>query len=153
MKLRIAAGIVTVAVVLVTLTTDVFAAQSKEVVGNWITVDDNDGEKTSILKMWEKNGKLYGKVVRLLAPETPNPVCSECRGKNRDKPIEGMTILWGVTERDGGEWWEGGYILDPENGKVYRVKIRTIQGGSRLEVRGYLGVSLSGRTQIWERAK
>ena len=64
----------------------------------------------------------------------------------------GMDIIWGMTKRDSG-WWEGGRILDPANGKVYGCKLRVTSGGSKLEVRGFLGISLLGRTQTWNRLR
>ena len=79
----------------------------------------------------------------------PNPLCDACSGARRDKPILGMTIAWGLKPQ--GKAWGGGRILDPENGKEYSVKFTPIAGGKKLEVRGFLGVALLGRTQTWLR--
>ena len=79
-----------------------------------------------------------------------DPVCSECKGSRRNQPLEGLNIIWGL-EQDGDEWVDG-KILDPENGKEYSAQLKVTEGGSQLEVRGYLGFALIGRTQTWHRA-
>jgi len=77
------------------------------------------------------------------------PLCDQGRGARRSQPILGMTIAWGLRRK--GEAWEGGRILDPENGKEYSVRMTPVAGGRKLEVRGFLGFSLLGRTQVWVR--
>ena len=72
-----------------------------------------------------------------------------CDGDRKGKPVNGMTILWGL--KKDGDSWANGKILDPHNGKVYSAKMKLVEGGRKLEVRGFLGVSLLGRTQVWER--
>lgn len=119
-------------------------------VGTWRTIDDNTGKPTSIVKIYQADGKLEGKVVKVLeSDQGPHPICKECEGERHNQPVEGMTIIWGV-ERDGEEW-NGGQILDPDNGKTYDVKMSMLEGGSKLKVRGYIGWSLFGRSQVWER--
>jgi uncharacterized protein (DUF2147 family) len=105
----------------------------------------------SIVEIYDAgNGTLSGKVVQLLnSDKGPNAVCDACKGANHDKPITGMVIAWGL-KQDGASW-EGGRIMDPTNGKVYSAKMTPIEGGSKLEVRGYMGFSLLGRTQTWTR--
>ena len=120
-------------------------------VGLWKTVDDNTGKAKSIIRIWEKDGKLYGRIVKLIDPQEPNPLCVECKGKLKNKPVIGMTIMAGLS-KDGDEW-NGGTIMDPENGKTYKVLIQVLAGGKKLKVRGYIGVSLLGRTQHWIRVK
>lgn len=119
-------------------------------VGDWTTIDDETGQPKSVVRISERDGKLYGKILKLIDPPEPNPKCKECSGSKRDQPIEGLEILWGL-EPDGDEW-SGGYILDPKNGKQYRCYIEVLDGGKRLKVRGYIGVSLFGRTQYWKKA-
>lgn len=122
-------------------------------VGRWTTIDDDTGKPTSVVQIWDEGGKLQGRVESLvLKPgEDPDPKCTKCEGERKDRPIVGMVILWGLA-RDGDEW-SGGHILDPDNGSTYRCLLRPAEGGQKLKVRGYLGISLLGRTQIWERAK
>ncbi len=119
-------------------------------VGTWTTIDDETHRPKSIVQIEDVDGELRGKVLQVLASEQgPHPVCSACEGERKNQPIEGMVILWGV-KRDG-DTWSGGQILDPKSGKVYKVKLKPIEGGDKLEVRGYIGFSLLGRTQVWER--
>jgi len=120
-------------------------------VGLWKTIDDATGKAKSLIKIWEKDGAVYGTIVKLIDPSEPDPVCDKCEGKLRDKPIIGMTIMRGL--RPDGDEWGGGTILDPENGKTYKVLIQVVDGGKRLKVRGYIGFSLLGRTQHWVRVK
>jgi len=76
-------------------------------------------------------------------------VCVKCDGSRKDQPIEGMTILWDVSKD--GDVWDGGKIVDPKTGKVYKVKLTLTDGGRKLDVHGYIGFSLIGRSQVWER--
>ncbi|HEX7816313.1 DUF2147 domain-containing protein [Dyella sp.] len=119
-------------------------------VGTWRTIDDTTHKPKSIVEISEVNGQLQGKVLQVLqSDEGPHPVCKACDGERKDKPIEGMVILWGV--KQDGDVWDGGKILDPKNGKTYKVKLQTTEGGKKLDVHGYIGFSLIGRSQIWER--
>lgn len=128
------------------------AAEPESPAGTWKTIDDKSGHAKSIVQITERDGELTGKVVKVLESEYgPHPICKECTGERKDQPIEGMTILWGV--RHNGTVWNGGEVLDPKNGKIYRAKLTPNEGGKKLEVRGYLGVSLLGRTQTWIREK
>jgi uncharacterized protein (DUF2147 family) len=122
-------------------------------VGRWKTIDDATGEEKSIVQIWIEDGVLFGKIDSLFIKEgeDPYPVCDECKGENKDKPILGMTIVWNMKE--GKEYWQGGKILDPENGKVYGCKLKVIENGKKLEMRGFLGISLLGRTQYWIRVE
>lgn len=121
-------------------------------VGTWKTVDDKTGHAKSIVQIAEQGSELQGKVVRVIESDRgPHPTCVACEGERKGKPIEGMTIMWGV-KKDGNSWG-GGSILDPQNGKTYSVKLTLADGGKKLDVRGYMGVSLLGRTQTWQREK
>lgn len=124
-------------------------AESMSAEGNWRTIDDATGEAKSIVRIWNDGGELKGDIVELLNPSEPNPVCSECKGGRRNQPLEGLNILWGL-QQDGDEWVDG-KIVDPQNGKEYSAQLKVTEGGSQLEVRGYLGFALIGRTQTWER--
>lgn len=119
-------------------------------VGTWTTIDDTTHKPKSIVQITENGGKLEGKVLEVLQSEQgPHPVCKECDGSRKDQPIEGMTILWDV-EKDG-DVWDGGKILDPKSGKIYKVKLSVTDNGQKLDVHGYIGFSLLGRSQVWER--
>lgn len=121
-------------------------------VGRWTTVDDSTHKPKSVVLVWEEDGKLLGKIESLILEpgEDPAPKCDKCEGERKDQPIIGMVILWGLT-RDGKEW-SGGKILDPDNGKTYRCLVEPVEGGAKLKVRGYIGISLLGRTQVWVKA-
>lgn len=121
---------------------------AQDVCGEWKTIDDKTGNEKSIVKIYEKNGKIYGKIIELLNPSEPNPMCTECPGQLKGKPITGMIILIGFEEKKGK--WEGEKsLLDPENGKLYDGKIWVKDG--ELQVRGYIGMFY--RTQTWFRVK
>lgn len=117
-------------------------------VGLWKTIDDETHEARAIVAISEENGVISGRIVRLFRKpgEDPAPLCEKCSGARERKPVIGMTILWNL-RRDGAVW-DGGEILDPEEGKTYRCKLAI--DGDKLEVRGYIGISLLGRTQVWQ---
>jgi len=124
-------------------------AQSMESpVGLWKTIDDDTKQAKSLVRITEAGGVLTGKVEKILTEKT-DAVCDKCDGDLKNKPVQGMTILSGL-KKDGGEW-TGGKILDPNNGKVYDAKVKLVDGGKKLEMRGFMGVSLLGRTQTWLR--
>lgn len=128
--------------------TNINYAQS--VIGKWKTIDDETGQEKSIVEVYEKNGKIYGKIIEVLDKDKKNKKCTACEGDDKNKPIEGMVIIKGLT-KDGAEY-SGGKILDPSNGKLYKCYI-TLEGNSKLKVRGYVGISLLGRTQYWIKIK
>lgn len=124
------------------------ALMSQTIVGKWKTIDDETGKAKSIVKIYMKDGKAYGKIVDLIDPDEPNPKCTECTDHRKDKPMIGMNIITGLTKE--GDKWEGDKaILDPENGKIYDCKIWT-EGSNKLKVRGY--ISFLYRTQVWYKA-
>ncbi|MEO6170600.1 MAG: DUF2147 domain-containing protein, partial [Lysobacter sp.] len=91
-----------------------------------------------------------GKVLQVLQSDKgPNPKCTECDGDRKNQPVEGMVILWGIAGT--GKEWKGGKILDPATGKVYSAKMTLSDDGKALEVRGFMGFSLLGKTQTWQR--
>jgi uncharacterized protein (DUF2147 family) len=100
----------------------------------------------------DQAGELTGKVDKLLRPDAdPARRCTECSDDRKDKPMLGLDVIRGGRKAEGKDVWEGGKILDPENGKEYRASYTPIEGGARLEVRGYLGPFW--RTQTWVRAQ
>jgi uncharacterized protein (DUF2147 family) len=120
-------------------------------VGLWKTIDDESGKPKSLVRITESNGEFKGKVEKLFRPadQDQNPKCVKCEDANKDQPIIGLTILTGM-KQDGDEY-NGGLILDPNNGKAYKSKMSLIEGGKKLKLRGYIGVPMLGRTQIWLR--
>ena len=127
-----------------------FAADMTSPAGVWTTIDDATHKPKSIVEITEQNGELTGRVKEVLqSDQGPNPVCKDCEGERKNQPVTGMTIIWGM--KKDGDAWSGGKILDPKNGKVYGCKMHLIEDGKKLEVRGFVGFSLLGRSQVWER--
>ncbi|MEZ4894453.1 MAG: DUF2147 domain-containing protein [Saprospiraceae bacterium] len=134
-------------VLLVALYMSSFAVNGQTVAGVWKTIDDETGEPKSHLELFEADGKLYGKVVKLLK-SAPDRTCEKCPGERKDKPILGMIVLVNMILKDG--YYQSGDILDPEKGKWYRCKLWLKSGDpNTLMVRGYIGPFY--RTQTWHR--
>ncbi|MDG2062775.1 MAG: DUF2147 domain-containing protein [Flavobacteriaceae bacterium] len=125
-----------------------FFFQTDSIEGTWITTDDETGNQKSEVLIFKENGKLYGKITKLLLPEDQGKKCINCKGKNKDQSIVGMLIINDLQLDDYS--WEDGTILDPKSGKVYDCNIG-FEDSNTLKVRGYIGFSLLGRTQIWKR--
>lgn len=124
-------------------------------VGLWKTIDDDTGTEKSLVRIVEADGVLTGTVEKALNPD-PNSsaTCDLCTDERKGQMIVGMDIIRGVTKsvtKDG--LWDGGDILDPQKGKTYTVRLTPIDGGAKLEVRGYIGMPLLGRTQTWIRVE
>jgi uncharacterized protein (DUF2147 family) len=130
-------------------------AASPSPVGLWKTIDDVTGQARSLMRITESNGVLYGTIVKIF-PESghyQNGVCDYCVGPYHNKPLEGVTVMRGLkAEANNPGNWSGGKITDPKNGKTYRCAIEVTNGGKSLNVRGYIGIQLLGRTQVWQRA-
>ena len=124
-------------------------------VGLWKTIDEKSEEATGIVEITEKDGQLFGQIVEILDPKArPDATCGLCTDERKDAPIVGLTIIRNVEANGATNGpWDGGDILDPNDGKVYRVRLKLADGGSKLEVRGYIGTPMLGRTQVWHRAK
>ena len=123
-------------------------SQSQNITGKWYSIDPDTNEKESIIEIYQQNNKVYAKIISLLKDEDKGKVCDECTGKDKDKPIEGLVIVKGLS-KDGDEWNDG-KILDPKNGKYYKCYI-TLEEKGKLKIRGYIGFSLIGRTEYWFR--
>jgi uncharacterized protein (DUF2147 family) len=121
--------------------------------GTWKTIDDDTHQPRALVRIEEHDGVLNGRIVQLFREpgEDPNPLCEDCPGERHNQPVLGMTILWNFHRH--GDAWEGGDVLDPEEGKIYRANLHLRDEGAHLEVRGYIGVPLLGRSQVWERAE
>ena len=121
-------------------------------VGVWRSVDDKTGESKAEIRIAESGGALAGRIERTLRKDAkPDAAWDECTDERKGKPITGLEIIRGGKKAEGKDVWEGGKILDPENGKEYRASFTPIDGGKKLEVRGYLGPFW--RTQTWNRAQ
>lgn len=120
-------------------------------VGLWKNVDDETGKPKALIRISEKEGVFSGRIEKILTDRT-DAVCDRCTDERKDQPVQGMTIVTGM-KRDVAEAdrYDGGRILDPNNGKVYRSQMRLVENGRKLEVRGYIGMPLLGRTQTWIR--
>jgi uncharacterized protein (DUF2147 family) len=129
------------------------AAQAQDSpVGRWKTVDDVTKEVKSVVQISEDKGVLTGKIDKILTANK-DAVCTECTDERKGKPVQGLTIIRNVKkfgEGDKAEWGEGD-ILDPQNGKTYKVRLRLQDGGKKLEVRGFIGFAAMGRSQYWLR--
>ena len=126
----------------------IFFYQNQDVQGLWITEDDETGKKKSEVLIYKDGNKVYGKIINLILPEDKGKLCHKCKGENKNKPIEGLVILKDLILED--DTWEGGTILDPKSGKIYDCYI-SLEDYNTLKVRGFLGFSILGRTQIWKR--
>ena len=122
-------------------------------VGLWRNVDDKTGEVKAEIRVAEGGGgALTGRIEKRLAKDArPDAVCEECTDDRKGKPLTGLEIIRGVRKAEGRDVWEGGKILDPENGREYTARLTPIDGGKRLEVRGSFGPF--GRTQTWVRVQ
>jgi uncharacterized protein (DUF2147 family) len=133
------------------LTTLPVWANGASPVGLWKNIDDASGKPRALIRITESNGALQGRIEKVFPGpnEDPEPKCDKCEGENKNAPVVGLLILSGLT-REGAEY-VGGQILDPDNGKVYRSKVRLTDSGKKLDVRGYIGVPVLGRSQTWLR--
>jgi uncharacterized protein (DUF2147 family) len=123
--------------------------------GLWKTIDDSTKREKSLVRIVETNGVFTGKVEKILDPTAPpDAVCKDCTDERKDKPVLGMTIIRDVRQdADDKTLFDGGDILDPNNGKVYRVRLKPVDNGAKLDVRGHIGTPLFGRTQTWLRVE
>ena len=122
--------------------------QPASVEGLWITQDDETGKEKSEVLLYIEDGKLYGKIIRLLLPEDQGKLCEKCKGEDKNKPIAGLVIVKDLSMEE--DVWEDGTIMDPKSGKVYDCYL-SLEAPDVLKVRGFLGFSLLGRTQTWKR--
>ena len=136
------------------LATGAALAQSASPAGLWKTIDDSTQKEKSLVRIVDAGGVFSGKVEKIIDPDAPkDAVCKDCSDERKDQPILGMTIIRNVKASDDKGVFYGGDILDPKNGKIYKVKMTLIDGGTKLDVRGFIGFSLLGRTQTWTRVE
>ena len=137
------------AIVLVAIGAPAWAQMTPE--GLWRNVDDKTGEAKAEIRIRDTGaGGLLGVLEKRLSKDAkPDDVCKECTDDRKDKPVLGLEIIRGAKKADGKDVWEGGKILDPENGRNYTLRLTPIVGGKKLEVRG--SIAPCGRTQTWVR--
>ena len=121
--------------------------------GLWRTIDDETKQEKSQVRISEATGVLTGKIEKITDATKQDSVCDKCSDARKDKKIVGMTILEGVKKNPDEAYWDAGHILDPNNGKVYKVRMTPKDGGKSLDVRGYIGAPMLGRTQTWIRVE
>ena len=121
---------------------------SQTIFGKWKTVDDETGMENGIVEIYEKAGKVYGRIFEILEKEKKHFKCEMCEGEDKNKPILGLVIIKGLKKK--GDFYEDGKVTDPKNGKSYHCKM-SLEGKDKLIVRGYIGISLFGRSQTWFR--
>ena len=121
-------------------------------VGLWKTIDDDTKQEKSLVRIGEAGGVFSGKIEKLLDPARQEARCDKCSDDRKDQPVLGMTILRNMKQSpDDPGIWEGGNIVDPNNGKVYRARLKPVDGGKQMELRGYIGPFY--RTQVWTRVE
>ena len=120
-------------------------------VGLWKTIDDETKTEKSFVRIVDTAGVLSGKIEKIIDPTKQDSKCEACTDERKDKPVLGMTIVRNAKADAKGEHWEGGDILDPNNGKVYKLRLKPLDGGKKLEVRGYIGPFF--RNQQWIRVE
>lgn len=121
-------------------------------VGKWIQIDDQTQRPHSVIEIAQKHGILEGKIVKVY-PLPHQPIkrfCDQCRGAQHNAPIIGLVIMRNFQQASP-TVWQSGTILDPDSGKIYKCKLTLTNGGNTLKVRGYIGISMFGRTQVWQR--
>ncbi|CAD5372112.1 conserved exported hypothetical protein [Rubrivivax sp. A210] len=120
-------------------------------VGLWKTIDDDTKQEKSLVRISESGGVLAGKIEKLLDPARQDARCDKCSDARKDQPVQGMVIVEGVKKNADEPYWDGGTILDPNNGKTYKVRLTPKDGGKTLEVRGFIGFLY--RNQTWQRVE
>jgi uncharacterized protein (DUF2147 family) len=127
----------------------------KSVLGYWKHLDDDTGKTQSIFKLFEFEGKLVGKIVKIIPKpgEKPQTVCSECSGKQKDKPVVGLVFFWDfVADKENNKKWVDGKILNPADGKTYNAEAELSADGTKLSVYGYIRILVKlGGTSVWQR--
>jgi uncharacterized protein (DUF2147 family) len=123
-------------------------------VGVWKTIDDKTKTERAQIRIAESNGVLTGRIEKLLAADAkPDAVCDKCTDDRKGQPMVGLEVVRGVRKADSDNLWDSGTILDAAEGKVYKVRMTPVDGGKKLEVRGYVGMPMLGRTQTWIRVE
>ncbi|HTM10988.1 MAG TPA: DUF2147 domain-containing protein [Verrucomicrobiae bacterium] len=130
-----------------------YAADLSTPAGRWMTVDDKSGKPGGLIRIELVDGQYQGWIEKIFPDpdEDPDPRCVYCAGARKNQPVVGLHFMWGLTRQ--GDEYRGGEILDPRSGKIYRARMKLEDGGKKLNVRGFIGFSLLGRSQVWQRAE
>jgi uncharacterized protein (DUF2147 family) len=121
-------------------------------VGLWKTIDDDGKTEKSLVRISESGGVLSGTIEKVFDVAKQNAVCDKCSDDRKDKPVVGMTIIRNARQdADDKTIWTGGEILDPNNGKTYKTRLKPVDGGKTMEMRGY--IAFIYRTQVWQRVE
>ena len=120
-------------------------------VGLWKTIDDDGKTEKSLVRIVELGGALSGRIEKIMDADKQADSCDNCSDERKGKPVLGMTIIRNAKADGQNTQWEGGDILDPNNGKVYKLRLKPLDGGKKLEVRGYIGPFF--RNQQWIRVE
>ena len=121
-------------------------------VGRWLTYDDRTHEPRGMVSIYEEGGKLFGRIERKPEKRNPAELCIACTDERKNQPIDGLVIIRNMSKSDADPLeWSGGDVVDPDTGRIYRLKMRVENRGTTLVVRGFVGFSLLGRTQTWQR--
>jgi uncharacterized protein (DUF2147 family) len=121
-------------------------------VGLWKTIDDDGKTEKSLVRISEKGSVLSGSIEKVFDPAKQDAKCDKCTDDRKDKPVLGMTIIRNVRQDvNDKSIWTGGEILDPNNGKTYKTRLKPVDGGKTMEMRGY--IAFLYRTQIWQRVE
>lgn len=123
-------------------------SHGQTIFGKWKTIDPDTGKDESIVEVYKKDGKAFARVIEIFNEADRDKTCINCKGKNKNKPILGLDLLDGLIQKK--NEWSGGRILDPKNGKYYKCYM-TLVAENKLKLRGYIGISLIGRTEYWYR--
>jgi len=129
-------------------------AQQASPVGLWKTIDDDGKTEKSLVRISEAGGVLTGSIEKVFEAGKQSAVCDKCTDDRKNKPIVGLQIIRNVRQNaDDKMLWDGGEVLDPEDGKTYKTRLKPIDGGKKMELRGYVGVPMFGRSQTWVRVE
>ncbi|HBI22364.1 MAG TPA: DUF2147 domain-containing protein [Legionella sp.] len=124
-------------------------ALAQSPVGDWTTVDDKTGKKRAVVRLVLNDKILTGTIIDVYPEAGDTGTCAKCPEPFKEQPIKGLQFLWGLKDRGDGVW-EGGQVLEAKTGQIYRARLRV--KGNKLYVRGYVGMVILGRTQVWIRA-
>ncbi len=123
-------------------------------VGVWKTISDKDGSVESEIRIVDTAGVVTGKIEKDLTPKAkPDDKCVECKDDRKDQPIIGLELIRAMKKVEGKDVWDGGTIVEPSSGSVYKLRLTPLEGGKKLEVRGYIGAPWIGRSQTWIRVQ
>jgi uncharacterized protein (DUF2147 family) len=125
------------------------AADLTSPTGRWQPIDDKTGQPLGLIRIYQQGGLFFGRIEPSSPDDDTSRRCTRCTDERSNQPIIGLVLIRNM-RREGDEY-VGGDILDPDSGRIYGCKFRLIDGGRKLVMRGYIGLSLFGRSQTWQR--